>query len=71
MEIVTIDGKDYDLDALSADIKAQLQMLQATDLEINRLNTSLAIAQTARNAYAMAIHSALPELPHSDSIKFS
>lgn len=35
-------------------------MLQVTDAEIGRLNAQLAIAQTARNAYANALKAALP-----------
>jgi uncharacterized small protein (DUF1192 family) len=35
-------------------------MLQVTDAEIGRLNAQLAIAQTARNAYANALKAVLP-----------
>jgi len=49
MALVKIDGKDYDTDNLSDEIKAQLNSMQFADAEIQRLNIQLAIAQTARN----------------------
>jgi tetratricopeptide (TPR) repeat protein len=61
MSTITIDGKDYDLDSLSDSAKAQLTSLQVTDAEIQRLNIQLAIAQTARNAYAKALGELLPK----------
>ncbi len=60
MPTIKIDNKDYDLDALSAEARAQLISLQATDQEIQRLQIQLAIAQTARNAYAKALQELLP-----------
>lgn len=69
MTTITIDNAEYDLDSLSADAKSQIQMLQITDQEIVRLNAQLAIAQTARNAYAKALKEALG--PTGDTIKLS
>lgn len=60
MPTLNIDNQTYDLDSLSQDAKANLQMLQATEAEIQRLNLQLAIAQTARLAYANALKAALP-----------
>lgn len=60
MPSIKIDNTDYDIDSLSDAAKAQLQMMQAVDQEIARLNLQLAIAQTARNAYANALKAALP-----------
>lgn len=57
--VITIDSKDYDLDALSDEVKAQLMSLQITDAQISNLNARLVIAKTARNAYATALSSAL------------
>ena len=59
MPTITIDGQEYDLDSLSAEAKSQLQMVQLTDAEITRLTAQLAIAQTARRAYAVALQQAL------------
>ena len=58
---VQIDNKDYDTDSLSDEAKAQLTSLQLTDAEIQRLQIQLAIAQTARNAYATALKTALSD----------
>ncbi len=61
MNTITIDNKVYELDKLSDDTKAQLNMLAATDQEIAQLNMKLAIAQTARIAYANAVNTNLPK----------
>jgi len=61
MTTVTLDGKEYDSDSLSPEAKRQLTSLQVTDAEIQRLQIQLAIAQTARNAYATALKSALSD----------
>lgn len=55
MAKVTIDGKEYEIESMSEEAKAQLASLQLTDRKIAELNTDLAIAQTARNAYAKAL----------------
>lgn len=57
--IVTIDGHPYDMNTLSEEARAQIAGLQATDQEIAHLKTRLAIAQTARTAYAMALKAEL------------
>ncbi|GGK47199.1 DUF6447 family protein [Salinarimonas ramus] len=59
VQTITIDGTEYRLADLGEDARAQLGMLQATDAEITRLETQLAIARTARNAYANALRAAL------------
>lgn len=69
MPIIKIDGKDYDTDMFSDEAKIQLTNLQFTDQEIQRLQIKLAIAQTARLAYAKALGIALPG--DSDTIKFN
>jgi hypothetical protein len=71
MTTVTIDNKDYDLDSLSDEAKAQLQMLQFADQEIVRLNAQLAVVQTARLAYSNALLAALPAKSLSDTINLS
>ncbi|KUJ72456.1 DUF6447 family protein [Thiomicrospira sp. WB1] len=58
---ITIDGKEYNLDKLSDEAKNQLTSLRVTDQEISRLQTQIAIAQTARNAYAKALSELLPK----------
>lgn len=61
-EKITIDNTEYPLADLSDEAKQQLANLKATDAEIENLNSRLAIAQTARNAYAQALASALPQV---------
>lgn len=57
---VTIDGVQYGLGDLSDEVKAQLASLRFADMEIARLQRQLAIAQTARSAYARALETSLP-----------
>jgi hypothetical protein len=57
---VTIDGTEYQLADLSAGTRTQLTNLRATDMEIAHLKQQLAIAQTARAAYANALKQGLP-----------
>ena len=56
---ITIDGKDYDLGKLSPHARDQIANVKATDAEIARLKMQLAIAQTARAAYARALQEEL------------
>jgi hypothetical protein len=62
MPMITIDEKEYDLDRLSEATKAQLTSMRLADAEIQRLNIQLAITQTARNAYALAVRKDLEEV---------
>jgi len=61
---VTIDGVEYQLSELSEEARAQVVNLRVTDQEIERLKQRLAIAQTARTAYANALKGELPKLEH-------
>lgn len=58
---IKIDGVDYALNELSEEARNQLLNLRATDQEIERRQVQLAIAQTARAAYANALAAALPK----------
>ena len=58
---VTIDEKDYLIEDLSDDAKAQLGSLNVTDQKITNLQQEIGIMQTARNAYANALAAALPK----------
>ena len=68
MPNIKIDEKEYDLDSISTDAKAQIEMLLATDNKIRELQRDLAIVQTARIAYGKALTSAL-DMPVGDTIK--
>ena len=61
MTKITIDEKDYDIDDLSDEAKAQVVSLNFVDAELNRLQLKVAAMQTARNAYATALKSLLGE----------
>jgi len=60
MPKIKIDNLEYDTDTLNDVAKQNLQMLQVTEQEIQRLQLRLAITQTARNTYANALKAALP-----------
>ena len=61
MAIITIDGREYDLDTLSEQAKQQLMSLQFVDAELQRLNAQAAVFQTARAAYINALKDLLPK----------
>ena len=61
MTKITIDEKDYDVDDLSDEAKAQVLSLNFVDAELNRLQLKVAAMQTARNAYGTALKSLLGE----------
>ncbi len=70
MPTIKINNTEYETDTLPDAAKQQLQMLTVTDAEIRRLQTQLAIAQTAKNAYLKALAEAVkPAVPASDTIK--
>lgn len=69
MTTITINNKQYELETLSAEAKAQLASLQFVDAETQRLQAHVAALQTARNAYAKALQAALPVLPEGDTLK--
>jgi len=71
MTTLNIDGKNYELDSLSNEAKAQLASIQFVDNELARLQAQAAALQTARMAYAKALQEALPVLGGSDTVKFS
>jgi len=59
MAKITIDGKEYDSDNLSEETINQFNSVRLTDIKLSELKRDLGIAQTARNAYAMALKAAL------------
>ena len=69
MTTITIDNKQYDLESLSDDAKAQLGSIQFVDSELARLQAKAAALQTARIAYSKALQTALPTIGGSDTIK--
>ena len=71
MPIIKIDSKEYELDGLSGEAKAQLQSLQFVDGELQRLQAQAAVLQTSRVAYAKALQEALPKPFAGDTLKLS
>ncbi len=58
---ITIDGKEYAAADLSDQVKAELISMRAAEQELARLQTLVAITQTARNSYARSIKEALEQ----------
>ena len=61
MSTITIDDIAYAEGDLSNEAKKELGSMQVCDQRIAALQTDLAIAQTARNAYANALKGLLPK----------
>ena len=57
--IVTIDNQRYRLSDLAGEAEAQFNNVRGADTEIKNLERHLAIAKTARSAYAKALQQAL------------
>lgn len=82
---VNIDGKEYEADKLPPEAISHIGGLQFCDLELKRLQMSIATVQTSRAAYAQALSAALENVPFknvesseksefnfaSDTIKFN
>jgi hypothetical protein len=66
---VKVDGVSYKLSELSDNAKKQMINVRITDQEIARLNQQLAIAKTARAAYARALADELPAKPKQEKAK--
>ena len=62
MAKMTIDGKEYDTDTLSDQARATIASLQFVDARIQQLRNELAIADTARIAYARALKGELEKV---------
>jgi len=59
---IKIDEKDYDVDALSGPTKSQIMHIKMIDEELMRLQSRIAIYQTARAGYANALKTELAKL---------
>ena len=62
MATITIDGVEYDTDTLSEQAKATIGSLQFVDAQMQQLRNELAIADTARIAYARALKGELEKV---------
>jgi hypothetical protein len=71
MPTIKIDNKEYDLDTLSDQCKAQLASIQFVEQELARLQAQAAVLQTAKAAYLQGLKSSLPVMGGSDTIKLT
>jgi len=71
MPTIKIDNKEYDLDTLSDECKAQLASIQFVEQELARLQAKAAVLQTAKAAYLQGLQKSLPVLGGNDTIKIS
>ena len=71
MATLKIDNKEYDLDTLSDECKAQLASIQFVEQELSRLQAQSAALLTAKNAYLQVLQNSLPLVGGSDTIKLS
>lgn len=59
MRIITINGTDYEIDALSDEARGQVRSMQFIDAELERLNAKIAVLTTARMSYASTLQEVL------------
>ena len=71
MPTVNIDNKEYDLDTLSEECKAQLASIQFVEQDLVRLQAKAAALQTAKAAYLQGLKASLPVVGASDTITIS
>ena len=61
MPNITVDGVEYNTEDLSENGKAQLASLQFLEVQMNKIQSELAVYQTARNVYTRALQEELEE----------
>jgi hypothetical protein len=62
MPKITVDGTEYDTENLSVNGKAQLASLQFLEVQMQKLKNEIAVADTARMAYAAALNAELAKI---------
>ena len=55
MPKITVDGIEYNTEDLSDNGKAQLASLQFLEVQVQKLQNEIAVYQTARNSYILAL----------------
>ena len=55
MPKIAVDGIEYNTEELSDNGKAQLASLQFLEVQMNKLQSEIAVYQTARNSYVAAL----------------
>ena len=61
MPKITIDDIEYNTEDLTDNGKAQLASLQFLEVQMSRLNSEIAVYQTARNTYLAALREDIAE----------
>ena len=61
MPKITIDEIEYNTEDLTENGKAQLASLQFLEVQMNKIESELAVYQTARNSYIRALKAELVE----------
>lgn len=61
MTTLNIDNKEYELESLSDYAREQLAGVQLCDQKMQQLRQEMALLQTARNAYSIALQAALQD----------
>ena len=64
---VTVDGKEFSMDELSENAKAQFVNLQFVDAQLLQLQNELAVADTARIGYTNALNNELSKSSKAES----
>lgn len=59
MPKITVDNIEYNTEDLSENGKAQLASLQFLEVQMKKLQSEIAVYQTARNSYATALKTEL------------
>ena len=59
MSIISINGIDYEIDALSDEARGQVRSIQFIDAELEKLNAKIAVMNTARMSYASTLQEIL------------
>ena len=62
MPKITVDDIEYNTEDLTDNGKAQLASLQFLEVQMNKINSELAVYQTARNAYISALKTELEKI---------
>mgnify|MGYP001321144550 CR=1 FL=1 len=62
MPKITIDEIEYNTEDLSDNGKAQLASLQFLEVQMNKLQSEIAVYQTARNSYMTALKAELEKV---------
>ena len=59
MPKITVDGVEYNSEDLSDNGKAQVASLQFLEVQMKKIQSEIAVYQTARNAYVAALKAEL------------